>query len=323
MANAEVGDDVLCEDPTVNRLEKVGAELLGKEAALFVASGTMANQVSVRAQTQPGDEIIVERHAHVFGAEAGGLAALSGVQVSLVDGDRGVMTCDQVQQSVRRENIHFPTTTLICLENTHNSGGGRVYPLSVIDAIREFACAAGIRMHLDGARLLNASVASGIAAQDVAARFDSCTLCLSKGLGAPVGSLLAGSQDFIVRARRFRKMYGGGMRQAGVIAAAGLYALEHNVDRLVEDHSNARMFADSIVDVPGVVVTPAHVETNIVYFDVVAENWSATQMVTALRGEGILVLATGDRTIRAVTHLDVSREQVQQAAAVVVRLLAQ
>ncbi|RMF85409.1 MAG: low specificity L-threonine aldolase, partial [Nitrospinota bacterium] len=223
MARAEVGDDVFGEDPTVNRLQEMVAELLGKEAALFVPSGTMANQLAIRAHTHHGDEIIMERWAHPFNSEAGALAALSGVQVNLVEGVRGIITVEQVRQAVRTPNVHHPPTTLICLENTHNRGGGKVYPIETIAAIREFSLASGIPMHLDGARLLNAVVASGIPAARYASYFDSCTLCLSKGLGAPVGSLVAGTREFITRVHRYRKMFGGGMRQVGILAAAGIY----------------------------------------------------------------------------------------------------
>ena len=221
MAEAEVGDDVFHEDPSVNRLEEMVAALYGKDAAVYVASGTMANQLAIRAQTHHGDEIIMERTSHPFNSEAGALAALAGVQVNLVDGQQGIMDAEQIRAVVRTANVHHAPTALICLENTHNRGGGSIWPLDKIRAIREVAASNGVPMHLDGARLLNACVTTGLAPRDYAQYFDSCTLCLSKGLGAPVGSLVIGSRHVVERAHRFRKQFGGGMRQAGILAAAG------------------------------------------------------------------------------------------------------
>jgi threonine aldolase len=251
MAEAEVGDDVFHEDPSVNRLEEMVAALYGKDAALYVASGTMANQIAIRSQTHHGDEIIMERTSHPFNSEAGALAALAGVQVNLVDGQRGVMGVEQIEEVVRTPNVHHAPTALICLENTHNRGGGSIWPLENIRTIRAFARSVNVPMHLDGARLMNACVASGLTPKDYAQYFDSCTLCLSKGLGAPVGSLVIGSRDFITRAHRFRKQFGGGMRQAGILAAAGVYALERNVERLAEDHLNAKQLARGIAEIDG------------------------------------------------------------------------
>ncbi len=317
MARAEVGDDVFGEDPTVNRLQEMVAELLGKEAALFVPSGTMANQIAIKSHTQHGDEIIMERYAHPFNSEAGALAALCGVQVNLIDGVRGVITVDQVKQAVRSPNVHHAPTRLICLENTHNRGGGKVYPLEIIAEIRKFSLESGIPMHLDGARLMNASVASGIKASDYTAHFDSCTICLSKGLGAPVGSLVAGSRDFIAKAYRYRKMFGGGMRQVGILAAAGIYALEHNIERLKEDHENAKRLAKGIEGVPGISINADEVETNLVYFTVTKKGWTARQAADALKKEGVLVSVPGTQMIRAVTHLDVSRQDIEEAIEII------
>ncbi|GIX47275.1 MAG: threonine aldolase [Candidatus Tectimicrobiota bacterium] len=325
MAAAEVGDDVFGEDPTVNRLEEVAAQLLGKEAALFVPSGTMANQICIKVHTQPGDEIIMERTSHPFANESGALAALSGVQVQLLDGVRGILTAEQVARVIRSgEDVHHAPTRLICLENTHNRGGGSIYPLEHIRAIHAVARAHGLAMHLDGARLLNACVATGLPAPAYTQYFDSCTLCLSKGLGAPVGSVIAASADFIKRARRYRKMFGGGMRQAGILAAAGLYALEHNVERLAEDHQHAKLLAERLYGLRGVLLDPAEVETNMVYLrlDLATARLDAFALMQAMRARGVLALALDRTTMRLVTHLDVSRAQVEEAARVIRDLLA-
>jgi threonine aldolase len=315
MAEAEVGDDVYQEDPSVNRLQEMVAELYGQEAALFVPSGTMANQVAIRAQTHHGDEIIMERTSHPFNSEAGALAALAGVQVHLIDGRRGIMEVEQIQAAVRPPNVHHAPTALICLENTHNRGGGSVWPLDKIRAIREYARSVGVPMHLDGARLLNACVATGLKPKDYAQYFDSCTLCLSKGLGAPVGSLIIGSAEFVARAQRFRKQFGGGMRQAGILAAAGIYALEHNVERLAEDHLNAKRLARGIADIDGLDIDVAAVETNIVYFHVRKPGLTVPMLLERLKAEGVLMGGTGPSSIRAVTHLDVHKEGIDRAIA--------
>jgi threonine aldolase len=316
MAEAEVGDDVFHEDPSVNRLEEMVAALYGKEAAVYVASGTMANQIAIRAQTHHGDEIIMERTSHPFNSEAGALAALAGVQVNLIDGNHGIMEAEQIKAAVRTPNVHHAPTALICLENTHNRGGGSIWPLDKIRAIREFAYAVSIPMHLDGARLMNACVATGLTPKDYAQYFDSCTLCLSKGLGAPVGSLVIGSNEFITRAHRFRKQFGGGMRQAGILAAAGIYALEHNVERLAEDHLNAKRLARGIAEINGLDVDVNAVETNILYFHVRKPGLAVSLLLDRLKAEGVLMLGTGPTSIRAVTHLDVSKEGIDRAVEV-------
>jgi threonine aldolase len=313
MAEAEVGDDVFHEDPTINRLEAMVAAMYGKEAALYVASGTMANQIAIRAQTHHGDEIIMERTSHPFNSEAGALAALAGVQVNLVNGQHGIMDVEQISPVVRTPNVHHAPTALICLENTHNRGGGSVWPLANIRAIHEFARSVGVPMHLDGARLLNACVATGLAPKDYARYFDSCTLCLSKGLGAPVGSLVIGSEAFISKAHRFRKQFGGGMRQAGILAAAGIYALEHNIERLAEDHLNAKRLARGIADIDGLDIDVNAVVTNILYFDVRRPGLSVSTLLERLRAAEVLMLGTGPSRIRAVTHLDVSKEGIERA----------
>lgn len=324
MANAEVGDDVFGEDPSVNRLQEIAAKLLGKEEALFVPSGTMANQICIKVHTQPGDEIIMERTSHPFNSESGGLAALSGVQVNLLDGHRGMITATQIAPVIRTgEDVHHAPTRLIALENTHNRGGGSVYPLECIQEINALARERGVSMHLDGARLLNASVASGIPAPQYTQYFDSCTLCLSKGLGAPVGSVIAASADFIKRARRYRKMFGGSMRQAGILAAAGLYALEHNVERLAEDHQHAKLLAEHISPAKGMCMNPQDVETNIVFIrlDPTKARLDAYALMRGMRQRGVLALAQNPTSMRLVMHLDVTREQVEEAGRVICELL--
>jgi threonine aldolase len=324
MAEAEVGDDVFGEDPCVNRLQEMAAQLLGKEAALFVPSGTMANQLCIKVYTQPGDEIIMERTNHPFNSESGGIAALSGVQVNLIDGQRGVITAAQVARAIRRgDGVHNPPTRLVCLENTHNRGGGNVYPVETIREISEVAQQHGLARHLDGARLLNACVASGLPATEFTQYFDSCTLCLSKGLGAPVGSVIAASAEFIRRALRYRKMFGGGMRQAGIIAAAGIYALEHNVERLAEDHQHAKLLAERISSARGLRLNPQEVETNIFFLqlDPTEARLDAPGLQRALRAHDVLANASDQYSMRLVTHLDVTRAQVEQAARVICDVL--
>ena len=246
MARAEVGDDVFGDDPTVTRLEARTAEILGKEAAVFTPSGTMANQLALRAHTEPGDEILVDGNAHIYYYETGAPAALAGVMCRCLPGVRGLFTVADVEAALRPADQHFAPTKLVCLENTHNRGGGSVWPMERIREIADVSRARGLRLHLDGARLWNAAVATGIPERDYAAHFDSVSVCFSKGLGAPIGSALCGTREFIQRARRFRKMYGGGMRQAGIIAAGALHALEHHRARLAEDHANARALAEEI-----------------------------------------------------------------------------
>lgn len=322
MAKAEVGDDVFGEDPTVNRLQDTAARLLGKEAALFVPSGTMANQLSVRLHTRPGDEIIVEAGAHVVRYESGAAAGLSGVQTCWLQGVRGLLAADQIDAAIRPPDYHNPPTTLICLENTHNRGGGTVYPLDQIKAIRKVAAARGVAMHLDGARLFNAVVAAGIPAADYARHFETVSFCLSKGLGAPVGSLICADKERIVKLRRLRKMFGGGMRQAGILAAAGLYALDHNIARLAEDHAHAKRLAAALAELPGVRIDPAHIETNIVVFDIGETRRTADDVLAALKAEGLLLVPFSKTTLRAVTHLDVSSEQIEQACAILKKVFA-
>ncbi len=308
MAAAEVGDDVFGDDPTVKELERRTAEILGTEAAVYVASGTMSNQLAIRAHTEPGDEVILESMGHSFYYESGGAAAISGVTCRTLTGERGIFTADQVKAALRPVNVHYPRTRLVCIENTSNRRGGSIWPLERIVEIEAVAREAGLKMHMDGARLWNASVATGISEREYAEHFDTVSVCFSKGLGAPVGSALAGGAEFIERARRFRKMLGGGMRQAGIIAAGALYALDHHRDRLAEDHANAKVLAEGIAPLPGVQLDPADVETNIVLLGVTS--MPAKDLAAKLAEAGVGVLATAPDKIRAVANLMVSRDDV-------------
>ncbi len=317
MAAAEVGDDVFGEDPTVRRLEERVAEMLGKEAALFVPSGTMSNQICVRAHTRPGDELLCEVGCHIYVNEQGGASVLSGVVCRTFEGDHGVLDLSQLEDKIRPDDQHLVQTRLVCLENTHNRGGGRIYPLEKIQAISEWTHANDLRLHLDGARLWNAVAATGISAREWATPFDSVSVCFSKGLGAPVGSALAGSRDFVGKGKRIRKLFGGGMRQAGVIAAAALYALEHHIERLAEDHRHARTIAQAIEDTAGLRLVPPEVETNLIWVEVERDFAAAKDVVAALKQRGVLVHPAGRQTFRACTHLDVSSAQAERAAEII------
>ncbi|MGD0092937.1 MAG: low-specificity L-threonine aldolase [Planctomycetota bacterium] len=319
IANAQVGDDVFGDDPTVKRLEERTAEILGLEAALFMPSGTMSNQVALRCHTQPGDEIIIDANAHIYYYEAGAPAALSGLMCRPVQGARGIFGADELRKALRPPDVHFPPTRLVCLENTHNRGGGAVWPLEQIAAVALAARAHNLKLHLDGARLWNASVAAGVAEREYAKYFDSVSVCFSKGLGAPVGSALAGSKDLVARARRFRKQFGGGMRQAGILAAGALYALEHHRERLREDHANARLLADALAGMPGLQLDPREVETNIVFIRVTG--LPAAELAARLLRAGVWTLALGPDALRAVTSLEVSRPDIEAAIGVFARVL--
>ena len=322
MARAEVGDDVYGEDPTVNRLQDMVAAMMSKRYALFVPSGTMANQLAIRTQTQPGQEVIVESTSHIVRYEQGAAGALAGVQLHWVAGEHGIMTAEQVEAAIRPKDPYSIPTGLICLENTHNAGGGTIYPLSTIEKIRAIASQYGIPMHLDGARLMNAVAATTIPPASYAQHFDTLSMCLSKGLGAPIGSLLISSdQQIIERARRFRRMYGGAMRQAGILAAAGIYALEHHVSRLHEDHVHAKKLARILQQIPSVRISPQHVETNIVIFEVTGQRRTPAEILAALKHEGVLINSIGGLSYRAVTHLNVSAKQIEEAGTVFTRIL--
>ena len=314
MAEAEVGDDVFGEDPSVNRLQEKVAELLGKEDALFVPSGCMANQVSLKVHTQPGDEVILEYGGHVFNYETVAPSILSGIQLHPLPGVNGVLTAEQIEEAIRPPAYYMPRTRVIELENTHNRAGGTIYPLDGIKSIRSLAERHGIAMHLDGARLWNASVATGIRMKEYAKYFDSVSVCLSKGLGAPVGSVIAASKEFIATARRYRKIFGGGMRQAGILAAAGIYAIDHNIGRLTEDHANARVLAERAAENPFFSVDLATVQTNIVILGIRGKKLEVETLIRKLAERGVLVSAGSPGKLRAVTHLDVSRTQVEEAA---------
>ena len=313
MASAVVGDDVLGDDPTVQALEAKAAEMLGLEAALFVPSGTMGNEIAVNVWTNPGDEIILESRSHIYLYEAGGPARISGVQVCPIETTDGAMPIEAVRASIRdSSDPHCPTTSLICIENTHNMHGGRVLPIDYLRSLRELSLKQQIPIHLDGARLFNAVHASGISAREYAALADSVMFCLSKGLGAPIGSMLVGSAEFIERARRVRKVLGGGMRQVGVIAAPGIIALEEMVDRLHIDNENAKRLAQGIAGLPGVVLDPDTVDTNIVLVKLVPPAPSAEELFRQLADRGVLSIPLGPDLIRFVTHKDVDETDVER-----------
>jgi len=320
MATAKVGDDVFGDDPTVNLLQEKVADMLEKEATLFVPSGTMANLIAILTHTNPGDEVIMEKESHTFNYEVGGAAALAGVQINPLIGDRGILEQEQVEEAIRMPNVHIPQTKLICIENTHNRGCGAIYPMKKIRTISQLAEERKLKMHLDGARLFNACVATGFAVKEYAKYFDSLTFCFSKGLGAPVGSILAGSKEFIKKAHRYRKMLGGGMRQVGILAAAAIYALDNNVKRLAEDHLHAKMLANALAKMDGFQVNPDHVETNIVVFDVSNSGMSVNQAVEKMEEKGVLLVPFGATLVRAVTSLAVSREDIEKAIEVFSRV---
>lgn len=314
IASAPVGDDQFGEDPTINRLQDRIASLLGKEAALWFPTGTMANQVALRVLTRPGDDVIVSRESHAVWHETGASAANSGVQFTTV-GAKGVFTLDEFLEAIKpRGHVVYPPTTLVEIENTHNRAGGVIFPQDEANRICEAAAANGIASYLDGARLWNAAVALGRPASEFAAPFDLTSVALSKGLGAPGGSLLAGSADTIKRCIRYRRMLGGAMRQVGLFAAAGLYALDHNMVRLADDHTNARLIAEKIATSDSIIVDAATVQTNILVFYLSSNAPDAQTVVAQAHSRGLLVFAFGPRTVRAVTHLDVSHEQCERAA---------
>jgi threonine aldolase len=320
MAEAEVGDDVFGDDPTLRRLEERVAALAGKEAALYVVSGTMGNQLGIRSQVHHGDEVILDRRCHIFDYEAGAAAAISGVQLHPLDSDRGRFDPAAITaRASRGENDHFPPPTLLCLENTHHRSGGGLVALEALDAAANAAKDKGLAVHLDGARLWNASVATGIPIGRYAAVADTVMMCFSKGLGAPVGSILAGPAPVIRRARRYRKMLGGGIRQGGVLAAACLHALDHHVERLADDHRRARRLADALAGLPGIDV--ARPDTNIVLITITDPANDAPRVQARARREGVLLGAMDSRTVRAAFHLDVDDAALEKATAVLRRAL--
>jgi len=319
IARAEVGDDVLGDDPTVRRLEERMAGLLGKDAALFVPSGTMANTLSLISQTVPGDEVILDRNCHIFNYEAGGASAIGGLQLLTMEGEGGLLPLDLLPSAVRPANVHHPRTAVVAVENTHNRAGGRIYPFDQIEAVSSFARERGLRLHIDGARLANASVKTGIPFERYGALADSVTFCFSKGLGAPVGSILVSDAKTIERARHWRKRLGGGMRQVGILAAACLYALDNNIDRLAVDHQRAHRIGEIIESIPRFeLVFP--VETNIVIFRHAGDSGDIEQLKADLEREGVLALTFGGRFMRMVTHLDVPDDAASRLEGILKRI---
>lgn len=316
MFEAEVGDDVFQEDPTVNKLQDYAAELLGKEAALFVPSGVMGNQICLNVLTNPGDEVICERDSHIFNYESGSPAALSGIQLSPIDGRAGVITPKQVEPFIRPASAYYmPRTKVIEVENTHNRAGGTIQPLDNIAELGKLARHYKLFYHLDGARIWNASVAAGITVKEYAKYFDTISCCLSKGLGAPVGSIIGGTKGFIQEAFRVRKAWGGGMRQAGIIAAAGLYALKNNIGRLEEDHRKAKILAETITEIPSLEIDMSAVQTNILIFK--PNKISVEEAIAACKQKGLLISVGKTDSLRAITHLDVSFDQIKKAQKII------
>lgn len=317
MAEAEVGDAVIDVDPTTVQLEQKTAEILGKEAAIFMPSGSMTNQVAIRVHCQPGDEFLCEENCHIYNYEQGAFAQLSGVVARTLRGEYGVLYREQFEDIVRPQYDHQVRTRLVCLENTHNRAAGRVQPFDEVAAITGWARENGLKTHLDGARLFNAAVATGTSAAKWSEMFDTVSVCFSKGLGAPVGSALAGPVEVIAEAKRARKLFGGGMRQSGIIAAGALYALEHHIPRLAEDHAKAARLAADIRTISGLKLAPEEVDTNIVIFQIDGKLGNATQLQQLLAAQGVLVMPVATQAIRLVTHLDVSMAQVERAIEVI------
>ncbi len=313
MAEAEVGDDVYREDPTINKLEQRAAEILGKEAGLFVPSGTMGNTIAVKIHTEHGQEVICESHAHILDYELAMTAWFSGCLVRPVSGEGGILNWANIRKNIRNFGSHNAPTSLIEVENTHNMGGGTVYPMSTLNEICDGAHELGLKVHMDGARIFNAAAFLGERVSYIAAKADTVMFCLSKGLGAPVGSMLVGKADAIARGRLYRKRLGGGMRQAGVLAAAGLIALEKMPERLGEDHANAKFLATELAGMPGVRIDPEKVQTNIVIFDISETGFVSAELSKALKARGVLMNGISAATMRAVTHYDVSRQDCEQA----------
>lgn len=323
MAQAEVGDDVFGEDPTVCRLEEHLAEMLGKEAAMFVPSGTMGNQIGVRLHCSPGDEFLCDYQCHIYRYEQGAYAQLFGIAVQPVETNDCLLSVDQLASRVRPNDDHCVHTRLVCLENTFNRGSGKVLPYDRIAEICDWAASCNLARHLDGARLFNAVVASGIAAANWAQHFDTVSVCFSKGLGAPVGSALCGTAEAITRARRIRKALGGGMRQAGIIAAGALYAVEHHVDRLAEDHAKAQVIAEAVRQTDGLKLTYDTVDTNIVIFEVAKQLGTADEFCARLLQHGVRMFSVSPQGVRAVTHLDVTMDECREVAELLPQVVAE
>ena len=320
MYRAEVGDDVIDVDPTLDKLQRRIAELLGKESAIFMPSGTMTNQIALRVHCKPGDEFLCDSDCHIYNYEQGAFAQLSGLVAKTIAGEQGVLGLTDVLGSVRPLNEHMVQTRLLCLENTHNRGSGKVQPQAQVQQICQWAHQSGLKTHLDGARLFNASVASGLSLKELSDPFDSVSVCLSKGLGVPLGSCLVGTKEFVAQARRARKLFGGGMRQVGIIAAAGLYALDHHIERLALDHEHAKRLAAAVRPFEFLKVMGSEPETNILIFHVSQAWGTAQQYASALEEHGVQAMAFSASAIRMVTHLDVSSEQIEQVCKVIERI---
>ncbi|MDD4363577.1 MAG: GntG family PLP-dependent aldolase [Atribacterota bacterium] len=322
MRNAQLGDDVFGEDPTVNRLEKLSADRLGKEAALFVSSGTMGNLCALMSHTQPGDEVILEKESHIYYYEVGGFSRIAGLSPRLVPSINGIMNLENIKSVLRPADIHFPAPSLLCLENSHNRGGGTIYSVEQMDEISNFAHDLNFKVHVDGARIFNAAVALGVDVKRLVKEIDSVMFCLSKGLSAPVGSVLVGSKLFITKARKARKLLGGGMRQAGVLAAAGIIALEKMVDRLKEDHLNARYIAEELKNTAGLDVDLDSVQTNMVYCNTGQLKVSPEEFVVQLNQEGVQVLPMPPNKIRIVVNRHISQEDAIEAVRIIKKITA-
>jgi threonine aldolase len=322
MASAPVGDLQKGEDPTVNELERMAADLLGKEAAVFLPSGTMCNQIAFRVHGSPGDEVIMHEESHPAHLEGGAIASLCQLMIYPVKGSRGVFTADAVAAAVRPNDVLYPRSRIVFVENTHNLCGGTIWPLDQFKLVSAEAAKHGLAVHLDGARLLNACVATGIPARDYCACVDSCMISLSKGLGAPVGSILAGTNAFVAEALRWRRAFGGAMRQAGIVAAGAIYGLKHNIDRLAEDHANARRLAQGLAEIPGIKVVPDSVETNIVVFDIAGTAFTPGEFMRRLIDRGVRMSSYRGTVVRAVTHLNVSSDDIGRATEAVRGVLA-
>lgn len=321
MITAEVGDDMLGEDPTAKRLEHLVAEMFGHEAAVYACSGTQSNQMGVRVHCQPGDELLINETGHIANFEGGAPAAISGVTVRTISAPDGFLDLDVLEGRIRVNDQHYPRTRLVCLENTTNIGGGHIYPLEHLQRVSEWATSNGLKRHLDGARIFNAIVAGGYSAADVGKCFDTISICFSKGLGCPMGSILIGGRDDITRARRARKLFGGALRQTGIVAASAIYALENNVNRLKDDHTNAHQLAIGLSSIEGIRIDPERVKTNLVFFEIDAGCGLGIQLASALKEQGVCVGPMGGQRLRAVTHLDVTADDIANAVDVVRRCM--
>ena len=323
IAEAEVGDDMVREDPTVNRLEAMVAEMFGMDAAVFACSGTQSNQMGVRAHCLPGDELLINETGHIGMFEAGGPAVLSGVTVRAIRAPHGKLDVADLDGNIRADDQHLCRTRLVCLENTTNAGGGRVYPLEQLERVSKWAHENRLKTHVDGARLFNACIAGGYSPSEIGRLFDTISICFSKGLGCPMGSILVGDAESIMTARRARKQFGGALRQAGIVAAAAVYALENHIDRLADDHANAQAFAERLSAIEGILIEPEDVESNLVFFEIEKDLGTPMQFATRLREFGVRVGPSSGNRVRACTHLDLTTEDVHRAADLVQQTMSE